>query len=201
MGLEDYRHYRRYYRRLRDFYQKKPVRDFTFLILSLLTAAFFSFFAIRPSLKTIGKLVKEIKDKRMATQKLEEKINALSLAQKEYARVQPDLVYVYTALPQKINFSRLIKKIEYLAQKNKTPLLNLRIQKVSLFGQEPKKLASFEVAFKLGGDYQNLKNLLTDLERLDRSITLNSFSFSRTQSGEENWPLFLTITIQSYYWP
>jgi len=202
---ENYRRYQRYYRRLIKLYRQKPVlRDFTFLILSLLTASFFGFFAIKPSLKTIGRLVKEIKDQKIASQKLEAKINALSLAQREYARVQPSLPKVYAVLPKENNFSQLAKKIEYLAQKNEIVIVNLQTQKLDLFGEKRKsELVPLEIDLVLNGNYSRLKNFMRDLERLDRLLTINSFFFSKNKlkKGEVKLPLSLKLNIQGYYLP
>lgn len=200
---EGYRRYRRYYRNLRALYQKKPVRDFTFLVLSLLTAALFGFFAIKPSLRTIGGLVKEIKDKGLASEKLEEKINLLSLAQREYGEVQPELPTVYAVLPKKTNFSQLVKQLEYLAGENKILLLNLRIQRASLFGEEKRELTPLQFSLNLGGEYKNLKGFLEDLEKLDRIVTIEGLDFSKKKvtTGEKEVPLSLVISAQGYYLP
>lgn len=198
---EGYRRYRRYYHNLGILYKKPAVRNFTFLILSLLTAAFFGFFAIKPSVSTIGELVKEIKDKRMASEKLEQKINALSIAQREYARVQPDLSRIYAVLPNKSDFPRLAKQIEYLAFKNNLLLLNLRIQGTSLFGEEKKELVPLAFDLSIGGEYSNLKGFLEELEKLDRIVVIESSGFSKKKIKEEEieTPLSLRISAKGYY--
>lgn len=200
---ESYHRYRKYYRHLQALYQRPPVKDFTFLILSLLTTAFFAFFAIKPSLKTIGELVKEIKDKRMASETLEEKIKALSLAQQEYALIQPDLPKVYSVLPQKSNFSHLAKQIEYLSGKNKIFLLSLSFEKTSLFGEEKKDLVPLDFSLEIGGEYQNLKGFLGELENLDRMVVIKDFSFSKKKMDREKteFPLSLTGDAEGYYLP
>lgn len=200
----DYRHYRRYYRNLLELYKRPPVRDFTFLILSLLTAAFFGLFAIKPSVKTIGELIKETKDKRMASQKLEQKINALSIAQREYALIQSDLATIYNVLPKKSDFSKLAKKIEYLAEKNNTLILGFRIEKANLFGQEEKELGPLNFTLDIVGEYSDLRNLVADLENLDRVVIVESFSFSKKKKGreEETGPsLSLTVSAKGHYLP
>lgn len=193
--------YRRYYRHLQTLYKKPPVRDFTFLVLSLLTTAFFGFFAIKPSLKIIGGLVKEIKEERMVSEKLEKKINALSLAQREYTLVQPDLPIVHHVLPKKSDFSRLAKQTEYLASKNKAALLSLRIQRTSLFGKEAEELVPLEFSLNIGGEYRSLRGFLENLEKLDRLVTIESFCFSEKKKGGEEieFPLYLGITARGYY--
>lgn len=198
---EGFRRYRRYYRSLQVLYKKPAVRDFTFLVLSLLTAAFFGFFAIRPSLRTIGELVKEVKDKRMASEKLEQKINALSIVQREYERVQPDLSIIYAVLPKKSDFSKLAKQIEYLAGKNKTTLLSFQIQRTSLFGEEKKELVPLEFTLNISGGYENLKGFLDDLEKLDRIVAVKTFGFlkKKTRRTETGALLSLRISAKGYY--
>ena len=196
-----FHHYQRYYRNLQVLYKKPAVRDFTFVILSLLTAAFFGFFAIKPSLKTIGELVKDVKDKKLASEKLEQKVKALSLAQREYANLRADLPSIYAVLPQKSEFSKLAKQIEYLAGKNDVFLLGLRFQKTNLFGEEKKELESLGFDFNVGGEYRNLQNFLKDLEKLERIVVIETLGFSKEKAGREEalFPLSLRISAEGYY--
>jgi len=195
----DHHQYHRYYRRLRKIYQQPSLRDFTFLIISLFTVAFFSFFAIKPSLKTIGGLIKETKDKRMASKQLEQKINSLSLAQKEYLRVQPSLPYIYAALPKSNEFSKLIKQIEYLAGKNNISLVSLQLEEVDLLNSESS--SPLHLSFEAKGQYSGLKAFLNNLENLERLVVFETFSFSQDKSGLKGPPLALTMEINSYYLP
>lgn len=198
-----YHQYHRYYQRLGSLYQDQAVKDVTFLALSLLTVAFCGFFAIKPGLKTISGLVKEIRDKRGASQKLEQKINSLSLAQKEYLRVQPDLVYIEAALPKRSEFSQFIKQLEYLAYKNNVQLISFKLEKADLLPAEPKsELVTLAVDFGAAGNYEDLKKFLTDLEKLERLVILKNFDFTEEKSGlkEEN-SIMLTIQAQIYSLP
>lgn len=196
----NYRQYRRYYHRLNKLYQEKAVKDFTFLILSLLTIAFFILFAIKPSLQTIGGLVKEVKDKKEASEKLEQKINALSLAQKEYLKVQPELPYIYAALPQTSKFSQLIKQLEYLARKNNVVLSSFRLDELDLLNsQKIDELLPIAVSLAADGNYQNLKSFTADLENLERLVILSSFALNQEKSGREGQaPISLIIEAEIY---
>lgn len=198
---QEYRRYRKYYRNLRVFYKKPPVRDFTFLVLSLLTVSFFSFFAIKPSVETIGELMKKIKDERTATERLEQKINALSIAQKEYNLIRPELATIYGVLPKKSDFSKLAKQIEYLSQKNNSTLLNLRINKASLFGEDNQELIPLKLDITIDGGYKNLKNLLVDLENLNRVVTMENVTISKKRTDEVEIGLSLKLSAQAYYLP
>lgn len=205
----EYHRYQRYFTNIGALYQKKQARVYTGLILSLLTVAFFSFFAIRPTLVTIASLVKEIEDKRMIAQKLEEKINALALAQKEYAALSSELSLVEEALPQEPDLSFFIRQLETLAVQSGATLRTIQFSQVNL----RKKLASkpdsvktkqkeeaSEVTFSLStfGNYQNLKSFLQSLENLRRFVVVSSFAFKAGEK-EETQLLILNVTGKTYY--
>jgi len=207
LSLETERHrYRRYFTNVTALYQKKQVRTYTGLILSLLTVAFFSFFAIRPTLITIASLVKEIEDKQMVAQKLQEKINAITVAQAEYAAVSSDFPLIEEALPQEPNLPILIRQLETLTVQNGATLRTIQFSQVNLRGKlvsEPDSVKKGEVSkvtFSLSasGSYQSLKSFLQSLEDLRRFVVISSFAF-KTGEEEEGQLLILSVTGDAYY--
>lgn len=202
----DYHRYRRYFTNIGALYQKKQVRVYTELVLSLLTIAFFAFFAIRPTLITIASLVKEIEDKQVITQKLQEKINALALAQQEYAAVSSELSLVEEALPQEPNLSLFIRQLETLTVQNGVALRTIQFGQVDLRGQpvtkpnsgekEEVSKATFNLA--VSGDYQNLRSFLQSLENLRRFVVVSSFAFTFGEK-EEAELLILNVSGNVYY--
>jgi Tfp pilus assembly protein PilO len=203
-----YYQYRRYFTSISALYQKKQYRAYAGLVLSLFTIAFFAFFAIRPTLVTIASLMKEIEDKEMIAQKLEEKINALSRARNEYDAISAELPLIEDALPQKTNPSLLVRQIETLASQNGVVLQSIQVGEAPLLGEKEYKPQSTEAKLKekglsalnfslsISGSYQNLKNFLQDLEELRRLITPSSFAFKIEQKGES---LILTVSSEAYY--
>lgn len=204
----DYYRYRRYLTNISALYQKKQYRAYTGLILSLFTIAFFAFFAIRPTIVTITSLMKEIEDKEMVAQKLEEKINALSRARSEYDAISTQLPLVEDALPQKTNPSLLVRQIETLAAQNSVILQSVQFGETPLLGEKEFKSKSTETKLKekglsaisfsvsVSGSYQNLKSFLQNLEELRRLIIPSSFAFKIEQKGES---LVLSISGEAYY--
>lgn len=198
--------YRRYFTNVTALYQKKQARAYTGLILSFLTIAFFAFFAIRPTLVTIASLVKEIEDKQMINQKLQEKINALTLAQAEHATATSELPLVEEALPQEPNIPLFIRQLETLAVQNGVSLRTIQFGQVNLRGKllsEPnsvKKEGASNVPFNLSvsGRYQSLKSFLQSLESLRRFVVISSFAF-KSGEGEERELLILNVTGDAYY--
>lgn len=205
----EYHRYRRYFTDVSALYQKKQVRIYTGIVLSLLVIAFFAFFAIRPTLVTITSLIKEIKDNQMVAQKLQEKINALTLAQAEYAAVSSELPLLEEALPQEPNFPLFIRQLETLAFQNGVALRTAQFSQVNLRGEPASNPNSVktkqekelpEVTFTLfaSGSYQNLKGFLQSLEDLRRLVVISSFTF-KTGEREEEQLLILAVTGETYH--
>lgn len=195
---ERYRRYRRYFIDLSRFYQKKGVRVYTGIVLSILTVAFFLFFAIRPTIITIISLVKEIKDKRVIAEKLEDKIDALNLAQIEYQRIERKLYLVDEALPDNADFSLYIRQLEALARRHNVSIESVQFKKIALKSKEEGKEAVQELVFSLAltGDYHQLKSFFDALARLRRLVFVDSFTF---QTGKGETKLLLTLDAEAYW--
>ncbi len=199
---ERYQRYRRYFVNLGQFYQQKKVRIYTGIVLSLLTVAFFLFFAIRPTLTTIAALTKEIKDKKSITEKLDDKIKALNAAQVEQQKIAKDLLLVEVALPDNPHLSLLAPQLEALARENGASLRSIQFSEAMLKGQEEEKDPQADkedqgLGFNLVvvGDYQNLRSFLDSLIDLRRTISVEGFAFS----SEKETGLVLTLKAKAHY--
>jgi Tfp pilus assembly protein PilO len=205
---KEHSHYRHYLVNLGTLYQKKQVRTYTGFILSLLAIAFFSFFAIRPTLITIASLIKEIDSKQMIAEKLEEKINALSHARSEYIDLSSSLPLIEEALPQEPNLSLFIRQLETLAVQNGVILRSIQFGEISLRGEKiskslpatTKEIESPQIPFNLSvsGSYKNLKNFLQSLEELRRLTVVSSFIFKMEKEKEGQF-LVLSVTGETFY--
>ena len=191
--------YRRYVTGVGALYKKKQARVYTGIILSIFTIAFFGFFAIRPTLVTIGGLLKEIKDKREVVAQMDQKINNLNKAQTNYARIEKDLDLVNESLPLDPDLSILIKQLESLARLSSVAIESVRFEKTNLQGEietEEGQASGFSVT--LVGDYKNLKDFLSSLDTLRRIISVKSFSFT-SKTEEEIQLLILSISAEAHY--
>lgn len=193
----NFHRYQRYFVNIGRLYKIKKVRVYTEIVLSLLAISFFLAFAIKPTLITIAELVKTINDQKMITDQLQNKINALALAQSEYNLVSSDLYLVDEALPKNSQISGLAIQIEALAQQAGIVLGSVRFDPIPLKeNRSPKKT---EIAFNLtaSGDFQNLKSFLRLLNSLRRVIQVETFSFKI--KGAESEALLLGLGGKAYY--
>lgn len=194
-----YHRYRRYVSGVGVLYKKKKARVYTGIILSIFTIAFFGFFAIRPTLVTIGGLLKEIKDKREVVAQMDQKINNLNKAQTNYTRIEKDLDLVNESLPLDPDLPILIKQLESLARLSSVAIESVRFEKTNLQGEietEEGQASGFSVT--LVGDYKNLKDFLSSLDTLRRIISVKSFGFT-SKTEEEIQVLILSISADAHY--
>jgi Tfp pilus assembly protein PilO len=190
--------YRRYFTSINNLYQKKQTKVYTGIVLSLVTIAFFGFFAIRPTLITISGLVKEIKDKRMVADQMDQKIESLTQAQINYSQIKNDLDLVNQSLPLNPDLPILVKQLEALARLSSARIESLRFEKTNLQGEKAKEVQTVGFDLAVTGNYQNLKNFLNSLDNLRRITKIEGFAF-KTSTGEENQVLVLTLTGHAYY--
>jgi len=189
--------YRRYFLDIRRFYQQRKVRVYTEIVLTLLAISFFLFFAIKPTLVTIVGLVREIKDKRMVVQKLEEKINNLNTAQNEYFTVEDNLYLVDQALPKDAQISLLVRQLEFLASAHGVSLEAIQYSPLRL-KEKPEREGLQEIDFKmvLTGKYKDLRNFLWSLNNFRRVIQVEGFGFKKGKSEEA---LALSVSGKTFF--
>ena len=207
--------YYKYYQKLEPAFKNRKTQAYLMAVLSLMTISFFGFFAIRPTLKTIAVLQRQIIDRKTLNEKLDEKINALILAQDEYRLIEADLPLIYTLLPEKPEFPLLMRLLENLTIQNSATISGIQFDPIVLYEKSPPETETatetkdtaadetipmfFTLSFQ--GKYQNLINLLDQLTRLERLITINSVDLSVAKLADEMSELKLGIQSRSYYYP
>ena len=169
--------------------QKKPL---IWLSLSVSTVAFFLIVAIRPTVITITKLIKEIEEKEAASLLLDKKINSLVAAQKVYAINSQRLPMLNQALPEKSEFPWLANFLESTALSSQVELSSLTFEKIDLNpappvsqSQKPSSGQTINFSTNAKGDYLNLKNFVSLLESSRCLIKIELTGISETKKKEE----------------
>jgi len=194
-----YHRYQRYFVDLGRFYQKKEVAVYTEITLSLLTIAFFGFFALRPTIVTIASLVQELKTKKETDQRLQLKINALAQAQTNFAQVKDSLPLVDNALPSSALIPPFLYQLEILALQNNLSIRSLTIEPQPLIGTISGK-NELGFSLSLSGDFGNLDGFITSLETLRRTNNLESFNLTKDKDLEGKL-MNLNISGKAYFLP
>jgi len=180
---EKYRHYKEYLLKKTKELSKQPaVKASANLTFTILLVLFFGLFAIKPSLLTLGQLLKELQEKQKINQALEEKIEILQQLKTVYTEASSYLPLADQALPAQAELKQLVCQLNFLAAAYGLKLESVSLAEFDLLtdsssekGAEVKNLK-----FKISalGSFNGLKNFLADLEKLNRLVQVDSVVLS-----------------------
>lgn len=197
--------YRRFKVDLSAFYQNKKVRTYASVVLTIGTVAFFLLFAIRPTIITIAKLTREIKDNKTVIDGLDRKIESLNSAQIEYQRIKNQLSLIDEALPLEPDLGLLVRQLEALARKDSVSLVSLQFSPSILVEAAPEKNGGVtnldgktsELGFSLSatGDYDRLTSFAKKLTELRRIVKIEAYALDKDKSEK----MTLVLKAQAYY--
>ncbi len=211
--------YRRYYQSLEPILGKPRSQSYTAVIFSFLVVSLFGLYAIRPTIQTILTLKREIQDKTIISQKMEDKIGALIEAQSAYNQVESSLPIINQALPADPNAIPLIIQLRNLANLSGVTLTTVQMPTVGLLGKDATSAAqaeaanvspqrSFEFSISIVGPYSAIQAFLAGLQEMRRIVTINSIAVTTEKTTEPiasgsavpiGQQLQLTMRLTSYY--
>ena len=174
----------------------------------------FLLFALKPTITVILELWQEINIKQSFNQRLDKKIQDLQKAQLMLAQSKKLAELANKALPSSPEFSLLEREIEYLAYKNNLILVEARFKNIELFGSSKSAAATNKIKeskpednraaiifnLKIGGNYEDIKNFLKDLNNLDRLIISDQVSFNQ-ETDIEGAEVQIMMQAKAFYYP
>ncbi len=191
----------RYYTYVRPVFRNKVVRTYSPLIFSLITIAIFSFYALRPTITTILSLQKSIDEQTDILNRVQEKSKNLTQGKQNYENIDNRLKNkINNLIPDNPSLPQLINSINYIADQSDATISGLQFQTVEV---EPKQTllnkdaAILPVEFTLNaqGSFSDLMNMLTEIKKSNRLITINSINFVQPQDSS----LIMSLTAKAYY--
>lgn len=194
----DYYRYQRYFFDIRQTAASPRFRSFTWLSITIFTVSFFLVVAIRPTLITIAKLQKEIKDKDTASVQLQNKIDGLIKAQAEMVMYLDDLEKIDQAIPDQMDYDKIAVVIEEIAINNSVNLKSLSFKGLGgdyQIRNGPNGGSFLTVPFNLSatGSFTGLSGFLSALENSRRLPVIERSGFLAVISETGN-QLNLSIT-------
>lgn len=199
--------YRKYRSRIAPFVKSKQATAFMMIILSLFTISFFGIFAIRPTLKTIVELNRQIQDAKQVNDTLQKKIDNLVKAQEEYQFIKEFVPQIDEALPNKPNIAYVVNKIENLTNDKGATISALDIGTVTYKKdalpeeQSPESISGatpVKISMQLNGTYASFSSFLDSLLKMRRTVTSNSLNIALDQVNK-NTTLSLGLDLEAYY--
>lgn len=193
--------------RLLDFFSQTHVRTTLNLSLSIVASLFFVIFAIRPTLKTIASLKKQIDDETQILALLDQKTQALRSAENTYYQNQGYFDSLNRALPVNPEIVRINAQLAFLASRYKITLTTLSFGQFDLLDPQlsapagpgaGSQVLTFNLA--LEAPWQDTKSFILDLENLDRIVTINTVTHT-ADSKNDTAVIATSIQGEIYYFP
>lgn len=186
---------------LLQFYDRPIAKVSLELFFTIGAVIIFAIFAIRPTLQTMGALVKELDDKRALNQRLAQKVAALSTAQTQYQSLQERLTILDEAIPPTPEFEEALLVIEKIASESQLTIISLQAKEVP---KEPetdvpfaqKSRVSRPIVLTVIGDYPSIRELIENLQSNRRVLSVDTVVFSITeQRGRKVLQANITINV------
>jgi len=173
--------YEKYLELIPDLKREKTQKYIT-IVLTLITAIVLGVFAINPTFSTIANLQKQIDDNNFVQQKLQQKINNLSILQQKYTNIQSDLPIVTDAVPTTTQIPLFVAEAQSVAKDTSLTLTSFQTSEVSLSEPSVEKYASFDFTITANGTYQNMLEFLDKITNFQRAVALKDIILS-TKNG------------------
>lgn len=179
--------------------REKSAQAFMILTLTLVALILFGVFAISPTISTIIELRKQISDSKDVYQKLEKKRENFSLLYQQYQEIEPDLPYVFNAIPQTPQSSLFIGKLNSIASSMDVKIQQLQTYPVEIIppSDDPDSSTSFDFNLNVVGSDNSIFNFLSTLGNFDRIITIDSLSINKNSQSSNSAEL--TIKGKTYF--
>lgn len=171
--------YGRYLELIPNF-KKEKAQKFTTIVLTIIAIIMLAIFAINPTLSTIANLQKQLDDAKFVVERLDTKINNLSILQTKYETLKADLPIVYEAVPKTEEVAILTGQLQTVASENNVAIVSVQSSNFA----DSNDFSYFIFTVSMQGTYEDLMNFLNKIVNMQRIVYLDDINIST--SGEEN---------------
>lgn len=213
----EYERYRRYYQNLAPTLNKPKAHQYTAVVFSFLAVSLFGWYAIRPTMQTILFLKRDIADKIVVNQKMEEKISNLIEAYATFEEIEENLTMLDQALPSDPAVFGLAGQIRALAAESGVAIVGIQTQETPIGGATasatarrptPPKLVDVPVTIIASGEFSQVHLFLQGLASLRRIVSVDTAIFQPVSVVNESTTgaqivgstLQLTVQAKTYYY-
>jgi Tfp pilus assembly protein PilO len=172
-------------------------RSYAFFGFSILVIIALIVFAIRPTVTTIAKINKEIKEKERINSLLEKKVETLNELDKQYTPNREAFDDLEMIFPPGENFPLLLANIELVTTRNGHELSSVSFDRYKgrNYKLGTKILTPYTMTFSAQGREENILSFLKELEDLPMFPVIESFSYSteRADDGRSGFSVSLRI--------
>jgi len=220
--------YQKFSHKLSGVATKPRTRTYSMLIFSLVALILLGQFAIRPTIKKILQLRREIKDKTIINRRMDEKIAGLISAQADYNSLRAKLTFLGQAIPGEPFVTKYIANLKQLESSNGVVPASMFFADVSLTAVSASQAAALEpvaapessavnasaanplldlftVSAKITGNYETIRAYLNALANMRRITTVSSLTIKRgsqavsSDTSSSSLPLDVSLQLDTYY--
>ena len=198
-------HYKSAKEKISPVLQSKKGGAYSMVILSFLTMAFFGFFALRPTLRIIARLQREITDSRVVDDRLTRKIEALAQAQSDYELIKGAVPALNRALPTNPDIATVVSTVESIAQASQASISAFTISEVSLSTSsavvqktDEGGIPTIPMTFVVAGSYDQTLRFITLFVSNPRILAINHMVVLPSRLGE-NVQVQMSADAVAYY--
>ncbi|MFA6005173.1 MAG: hypothetical protein WC775_01675 [Patescibacteria group bacterium] len=173
---------------------QRSIRDYQTLAFTLLTIAFFGFFAVRPSLALILTLFHEKTLYTKVNTDLEAKIQQIITLQADYMRLLSKKELIDLAIPASLNLQDMDVLLDQRMQLSTFGLAEIQLKPVAAQGL-------VVIPINLGGkaSYKDLIDYARNLYISPRLFYMKSIDLGQGESTSSSAELRFSATVNSYY--
>jgi len=192
--------YSRYYTYIKPVIENKTVRSTAPYVFSLIAVVIFAVFAIRPTVSTILNLQKDLENNSRELEALNTKIQNLNQGKQNLEGLGRETrLKINTSIPDQPNVTFLTKSLRDSYQNNSSSSA-IQIQPLTLFNsnlpKQTNKYSLSEISFSYNtlAPYDQLLQILDNLNNSPRLLNLNSVTIAKTEAGT-----VLSVNGKAYY--
>ncbi len=177
--------YSRYYTFVKPIFQNSTVKTYNSFALSLIIITIFSLFAIKPTLKTIATLQKQIEQQTKVLDQLNAKARTVSQAKSNLDSMSDaDKAKLEALLPSQTDPVGLAKNMVQWANQYTASISAMELQNAPLVGEPQTGSSSADLAelpftFNISGSYPNMVSTLSAFNSSSRLLYLNTILMSQ----------------------
>ena len=188
------------YRRYLAAAEADPVwKASLFVILSLILLLFMILFAIRPTVITIAGLIANIKEQKILSARLADKIDTVRDASDLLSQQKENITLLDQALPASPEWSGWVDAVQKIAESSGVEVMNVLAGPVMVSGRQivlpndrlatqvvnpaPKEVTPIHFSIIAKGDYGTVKDFAEQLEGLRRLAIITNIDVTKTKDG------------------
>lgn len=169
--------------------QQEKLMGSSYIALSLFAVAFFSIFAIYPTLGTIANLKRQYDDNTLVDQQLDKKISALTELERQYNILsEHTLPLIMNAIPQSPEIPSFTRKVESIAKTNNVTINFFNVGTAEVFPADKMKngFRTLDFSMTVEGSRAGTNAFINSLASFDRVITLDSQTRAKGEDTEQS---------------